>query len=82
MLCDAGGDTVDLISYTITDLKPILKVRESAPGTGGLCGSTFPNRRFGEYLVQKLGQEKGWNEEILAEAMERVDSMVSSKSYP
>jgi hypothetical protein len=81
ILCDAGGGTVDLISYTITNLKPILKVREAAPGSGGLCGSTFLNRRFGEFLVQKLGQEKGWDDEVLAEAMERFDSVVRSKTY-
>ena len=77
VLCDAGGGTVDLISYTITDLKPILKVREAAPGTGGLCGSPFLNRRFGEFLEERLGQERGWDEEILAEAIERFDSVVS-----
>ncbi|PMD40386.1 actin-like ATPase domain-containing protein [Hyaloscypha variabilis F] len=80
ILCDAGGGTVDLISYTITNLKPILKVREAAPGSGGLCGSTFLNRRFGEFLVQKLGQEKGWDDEVLAEAMERFDSVFSTSS--
>ena len=80
VLCDAGGGTVDLISYTITNLKPILKIREAAPGTGGLCGSTFLNRRFGEFLVQKLSQKRGWDEEILMEAMERFDSVVSNKT--
>jgi len=77
VLCDAGGGTVDLISYTITQLHPILKVKEAAAGTGGLCGSTFLNRRFGEFLTQKLGNEPGWDEEILAEAMDRFDSVVS-----
>jgi molecular chaperone DnaK (HSP70) len=79
VLCDAGGGTVDLISYTITNLKPILKIREAAPGTGGLCGSTFLNRRFGEFLVQKLSQKRGWDEEILMEAMERFDSVIKKQ---
>lgn len=79
ILCDAGGGTVDLISYTITSLNPILKVREAAPGSGGLCGSTFLNRRFGEFLVEKLGQQRGWDDETLAEAMERFDTVVSNK---
>jgi hypothetical protein len=65
-----------LISYTITALHPILNVREAAGGTGGLCGSTFLNRRFGEFLSQKLGGEAGWDDETLAEAMERFDSVV------
>lgn len=76
VLCDAGGGTVDLISYTITDLYPMLKVKEAAAGTGGLCGSTFLNRRFGEYLESKLGKEPGWDGEVLAEAMDRFDSAV------
>lgn len=80
VLCDAGGGTVDLISYTITDLKPILKVREAAPGSGGLCGSTFLNKRFGEFLREKLGEERGWDDEILAEAMERFDSVASDNT--
>jgi hypothetical protein len=79
ILCDAGGGTVDLISYTITSLNPILKIREAAPGSGGLCGSAFLNRRFGEFLVEKLGQQRGWDDEILAEAMERFDNVVSNK---
>jgi hypothetical protein len=65
-----------LISYTITALHPILKVKEAAGGTGGLCGSTFLNRRFGEFLTAKLGGEAGWDDEILAEAMDRFDSVV------
>lgn len=81
VLCDAGGGTVDLISYTITELRPILKIREAAPGTGGLCGSTFLNQKFQEFLVQKLGNEPGWDEEVLAEAMERFDSVVSLPPY-
>lgn len=77
VLCDAGGGTVDLISYTITALHPMLKVKEAAGGTGGLCGSTFLNRRFAEFLTTKFGEEPGWDEEILAEAMERFDTVVS-----
>lgn len=65
-----------MISYTITDLHPILKVREAASGIGDLCGSTFLNRRFGDFLTKKLGKEPGWDSEILAEAMEKFDSVV------
>ena len=66
-----------MISYTITALYPILKVKEAASGTGGLCGSTFLNRRFGEFLTNKLENVEGWDDELLAEAMERFDSVVS-----
>lgn len=77
VLCDAGGGTVDLISYTITQLQPKLSIVEASPGTGGLCGSTFLNRRFAEFLTAKVGKEDGWDAELLAEAMERFDLVVS-----
>jgi hypothetical protein len=77
VLCDAGGGTVDLISYTITQLHPILKVKEAAAGSGDLCGSTFLNRRFGDFLTAKLGNEPGWDAELFSEAMDRFDSVVS-----
>jgi molecular chaperone DnaK (HSP70) len=82
VLCDAGGGTVDLITYTITALHPILSVREAASGTGGLCGSTFLNRRFGEFLTKKLGGEVGWDNEILAEAMDRFDTVIKKQYSP
>jgi hypothetical protein len=69
-----------LFSYTITSLNPTLKIKEAAPGSGGLCGSNFLDRRFSEFLVGKLGQERGWDDEILAEAMERFDTVVSNKT--
>jgi hypothetical protein len=77
VLCDAGGGTVDLISYTITKISPSLEIKEAAAGSGALCGSTFLNRRFGEFLTSKLGREEGWDADTLAEAMERFESFVS-----
>ncbi len=35
MICDAGGGTVDLISYEITSLHP-LELKELVPGKGEL----------------------------------------------
>ncbi|KAI9832344.1 MAG: hypothetical protein M1826_002030 [Phylliscum demangeonii] len=54
IVCDAGGGTVDLIAYRVTQLAP-LRVEESAVGTGGLCGSTFLNYRFEEHVRTRLG---------------------------
>ncbi|EAQ84164.1 hypothetical protein CHGG_10568 [Chaetomium globosum CBS 148.51] len=73
VICDAGGGTVDLISYTITNLKPILEVQEATPGTGALCGSTFLNMRFAKFLKAKLGKADGWDDEVLGDAMERFE---------
>ena len=67
MLCDAGGGTVDLVTYKVASLKPILKLAEASPGSGSLCGASYLNRRFGEYLEEKLGNEPGWDEEVLEE---------------
>ena len=67
VLCDAGGGTVDLISYTVTTLKPQLEIIEATAGTGMLCGSTFLNRRFEKFLEDKLGKEVGWDKDVLDE---------------
>jgi len=76
VICDAGGGTVDLISYTITSLKPILEVQEATPGTGALCGSTFLNMRFAKFLRAKLGKADGFDDEVLGDAMERFEKTV------
>lgn len=67
MLCDAGGGTVDLITYTVSSLKPILKLTEASPGSGSLCGASFLNRGFRKYLEEKLGDQPGWDDEVMEE---------------
>ena len=67
VLCDAGGGTVDLITYTVVELLPILKLTEASPGTGSLCGGSFLNRIFASHMQEKLGNEAGWDEEVLEE---------------
>lgn len=57
IVCDAGGGTVDLIAYRITQLYP-LRVEESAVGTGGLCGSAFLNYRFEDHVRTRIGAER------------------------
>ncbi|OQO13037.1 hypothetical protein B0A48_02501 [Cryoendolithus antarcticus] len=56
IVCDAGGGTVDLISYKVTSLNP-LRVEESAVGSGGLCGSAFLNYRFADYIKARIGPQ-------------------------
>jgi len=34
VLCDAGGGTVDLITYEVVKLEPFLELKELVPGTG------------------------------------------------
>ena len=56
VVCDAGGGTVDLISYRITSIHP-LAVEESGVGTGGLCGAAFLNYKFEDYVRTVFGEE-------------------------
>jgi hypothetical protein len=46
MILDAGGGTVDLITYLVTQLEPF-QVEESGVCTGGKCGAVFINRFVG-----------------------------------
>lgn len=57
IVCDAGGGTVDIIAYRVTQRQP-LKIEESAIGTGSLCGSTFLNYRFEDHVKQRLGEAR------------------------
>ncbi|KAF2221155.1 hypothetical protein BDZ85DRAFT_203059 [Elsinoe ampelina] len=54
IVCDAGGGTVDLITYEVQSLEPLI-LREVVPGTGGLCGAAFLNYGFEDYLKSRLG---------------------------
>ena len=55
VLCDAGGGTVDLISYRITQVSPFLRVEEAAIGSGDKCGATYVDKEFLAWLEKKLG---------------------------
>ena len=67
VLVDAGGGTVDLISYTVEALRPVLQIREAAPGTGSQCGSSFLNRIFQKTLKDKFENDKFWDDDVLEE---------------
>ncbi|GAB0134427.1 hypothetical protein EsDP_00002801 [Epichloe bromicola] len=60
VVCDAGGGTVDLISYEVEAVRPILQVKELVPGTGGMSGSLGLNMRF-KAEVQALVGESHWH---------------------
>lgn len=55
VVCDAGGGTVDLISYKITGLNP-LAVEECVVGDGGLCGSVYLDQAFERYIKTLVGE--------------------------
>lgn len=54
IVIDAGGGTVDLITYGIKQLTP-LRLEEVVPGSGGFCGAAFLNVRFQDFVRSKLG---------------------------
>lgn len=56
-VCDAGGGTVDLITYTISSLQP-LQLQEVAVGTGALCGAVYLDRRFEDFVADKIGKDQ------------------------
>ncbi len=78
VLCDAGGGTVDLISYKVSQLKPLLRVEEAAPGSGSLCGASFLNRIFQKFLADRFSADPNWDEDVLEEAMKRFEVTVRS----
>lgn len=64
-----------MISYTVSSLHPSLQLKEAAPGSGKLCGSTFLNRIFYEFLNNKF-KDDGWkfNRDARAETMEHFEA--------
>ncbi|KAF2827326.1 actin-like ATPase domain-containing protein, partial [Ophiobolus disseminans] len=56
VLCDAGGGTVDVVSYMVKKLRPILQMEQIGKPTGGKCGSIFINRAFLKWLRSELGE--------------------------
>ncbi|KAL3954664.1 hypothetical protein ACCO45_010227 [Purpureocillium lilacinum] len=72
VVCDAGGGTVDLITYEITRIDK-LEVKEVTEGTGGKCGSSMLNKRFRRFLKQTHG-DKYWTDERLVVALNEFES--------
>ncbi|KAF4435407.1 putative UVSB PI-3 kinase [Fusarium austroafricanum] len=72
VVCDAGGGTVDLISYQVTKIGRV-EVKEVTEGTGGKCGSSMLNMRFRRHLKQTHG-DKYWTDERLVTALNEFES--------
>ncbi|CAI6334531.1 unnamed protein product [Periconia digitata] len=80
VICDAGGGTVDLASYTITSIEKgqttHCKLAGAAPGSGGLCGSNFLNRIFETYLENKLKNYRHWKPAYMLEASKAFEERI------
>jgi hypothetical protein len=71
VVCDAGGGTVDLISYEVERVGK-LKLKEVTEGTGGKCGSSLLNQRFRRHLKQTHG-DKHWTDDRLVIALNEFE---------
>jgi hypothetical protein len=58
VVCDAGGGTVDLISYKVNEPKP-MRLSECVEGAGKLCGAIFLDQHFEDLMKQLIGN--AWN---------------------
>lgn len=54
VVCDMGGGIIDLISYRVASVEPT-GAKEATIGTGDQCGGSFVDRRFIQWLEDKVG---------------------------
>lgn len=57
VVCDAGGGTVDLITYEVKSIQP-LELAELVPGEGGMAGSLGLNKLFEETVRRLVGEDQ------------------------
>lgn len=55
LVCDCGGGTDDITTYTILQIEPRLQFEELCYGVGGKCGSTYIDRNFNEWMTATFG---------------------------
>ncbi|KAJ6050332.1 hypothetical protein N7499_010276 [Penicillium canescens] len=56
IVCDAGGGTVDIITYRVKQTEPLI-FEEATEGTGAVCGSVMLDERFDD-LVKTIIEQK------------------------
>ncbi|EXM11841.1 hypothetical protein FOIG_01350 [Fusarium odoratissimum NRRL 54006] len=59
VVCDAGGGTVDLISYIFQSTDPFV-VKECVKGDGDLCGGVFLDEAFIRFVKRKSPKGTWW----------------------
>ncbi len=88
-MCDAGGGTVDLISYEVVRLPDRrsgadLQLKEVTEGTGVMSGSSMLTGRFRRFLLHKHGSSY-WTDDRLAEVLvqfEKVSTVIRPPLSP
>ncbi|KAL4982662.1 hypothetical protein BDW68DRAFT_182336 [Aspergillus falconensis] len=53
MVCDAGGGTVDAITYRVCQQLPF-RVEEVVPPTGSNCGSSYANQTLKHQVIERI----------------------------
>ncbi|KAJ5207500.1 Heat shock protein 70 family [Penicillium cf. griseofulvum] len=56
VVCDAGGGTVDIITYRVKQTDP-LRVEEATKGTGAVCGSVMLDERFDALIKDTIEKQ-------------------------
>ncbi|KAF7185658.1 Chaperone protein DnaK [Pseudocercospora fuligena] len=54
ILCDAGGGTVDVVSFQVKQVKPLLELEKATEPTGGQWGSSFIDTAFKNWLRDEI----------------------------
>lgn len=73
VVIDAGGGTIDLISYMIETLDTNIKVREVVRGAGKVAGGVYVDELFSEYLTKRFSKCRSWAPEVLEFAREHFE---------
>ncbi|KAF7165316.1 hypothetical protein CNMCM5623_009521 [Aspergillus felis] len=55
LICDCGGGTVDVTSYLISEVSPMLAFDELTSAVGGMCGATAIDRNFYLLMSERFG---------------------------
>ncbi|KAJ5365517.1 hypothetical protein N7517_008403 [Penicillium concentricum] len=63
VVCDAGGGTVDIITYRVKQIDP-LRVEEATKGTDAVCGSVMLDERFDALIKDIIEKQKYWQDYI------------------
>ncbi|RVD85378.1 uncharacterized protein DFL_003702 [Arthrobotrys flagrans] len=83
VVCDAGGGTVDLISYEVEEVRPSFKLKETAVGTGAKCGSSYIDEGFLQLLRRKIGpafdNDRIWNKKDIGRGSSLMKTFDSIK---
>ncbi|KAJ5325283.1 uncharacterized protein N7506_008385 [Penicillium brevicompactum] len=58
VVCDAGGGTVDIITYRVNEVAP-MRFEEVTEGTGAVCGSVMLDERFDALIRATIEKKSG-----------------------